>query len=367
MEEFNLHLTGDIHAVSIANNLLAAAIDARIQHEAQADERWPSTGLPRAGHRPRHDHLAARGGRQRRARCGSSRRAWATTGWTARGARPASTSPSPAEVMAILALATDLKDMRQRLGRIVIGMNRKGDPVTAEDLGVRRRDDGADEGRHQAQPDADARRPARVRPRRPVRQHRPRQQLDHRRPDRAEAGRLRGHRERLRRGHRHGEVLRHQVPHQRAAAQLRGAGRHDPRAEDARRRARRSRPASPCRRATPRRTSTCWRRARATWRGTSRSPGCSACRWWWPSTSSRRTPPAELELARKAAEAAGAEAAVVGQPLGRGRRGRGRPGRGRRRRVREARRTSSCSTRTSMSIKEKIETICHEGLPAPAA
>ena len=33
MEEFNLHLTGDIHAVSIANNLLAAAIDARIMHE----------------------------------------------------------------------------------------------------------------------------------------------------------------------------------------------------------------------------------------------------------------------------------------------------------------------------------------------
>ena len=35
MEEFNLHLTGDIHAVTIANNLLAAAIDARIKHEAQ--------------------------------------------------------------------------------------------------------------------------------------------------------------------------------------------------------------------------------------------------------------------------------------------------------------------------------------------
>jgi len=33
MEEFNLHLTGDIHAISIANNLLAAAIDTRILHE----------------------------------------------------------------------------------------------------------------------------------------------------------------------------------------------------------------------------------------------------------------------------------------------------------------------------------------------
>ena len=38
MEEFNLHLTGDIHAVSVANNLLAAAIDARIRHEAHASD-----------------------------------------------------------------------------------------------------------------------------------------------------------------------------------------------------------------------------------------------------------------------------------------------------------------------------------------
>ncbi len=48
MEEFNLHLTGDIHAVSIANNLLAAAIDARIKHEAHSDDAtWAKTGLPR--------------------------------------------------------------------------------------------------------------------------------------------------------------------------------------------------------------------------------------------------------------------------------------------------------------------------------
>ena len=48
MEEFNLHLTGDIHAVSIANNLLAAAVDARIKHEEHADDAtWAKTGLPR--------------------------------------------------------------------------------------------------------------------------------------------------------------------------------------------------------------------------------------------------------------------------------------------------------------------------------
>ncbi|MCK4624132.1 MAG: formate--tetrahydrofolate ligase, partial [Phycisphaerae bacterium] len=45
MEEFNLHLTGDIHAVSIANNLLAAAIDARIKHEDHAtNKKWEKTG-----------------------------------------------------------------------------------------------------------------------------------------------------------------------------------------------------------------------------------------------------------------------------------------------------------------------------------
>src|SRR5574342_217415 len=38
MEDFNLHLTGDIHAITAANNLLAAAIDARILHEAQQDD-----------------------------------------------------------------------------------------------------------------------------------------------------------------------------------------------------------------------------------------------------------------------------------------------------------------------------------------
>ena len=46
MEEFNLHLTGDLHAVSISNNLLAAAIDARLKHEAHCDdEAWAKLRL----------------------------------------------------------------------------------------------------------------------------------------------------------------------------------------------------------------------------------------------------------------------------------------------------------------------------------
>jgi len=48
MEDFNLHLTGDIHAVGAAHNLLAAAIDARIMHEdVLSDERMSSMGLKR--------------------------------------------------------------------------------------------------------------------------------------------------------------------------------------------------------------------------------------------------------------------------------------------------------------------------------
>ena len=53
MEEFNLHLTGDIHAVSIAHNLLAAAIDARIMHEdVLSDERMKQLGLKRLNINP---------------------------------------------------------------------------------------------------------------------------------------------------------------------------------------------------------------------------------------------------------------------------------------------------------------------------
>lgn len=53
MEDFNLHLTGDIHAVGAAHNLLAAAIDARIMHEDwQTDEQLAKRGLTPVGYRP---------------------------------------------------------------------------------------------------------------------------------------------------------------------------------------------------------------------------------------------------------------------------------------------------------------------------
>ncbi|MEZ4770970.1 MAG: formate--tetrahydrofolate ligase [Caldilineales bacterium] len=135
MEDFNLHLTGDIHAVTAANNLLAAAIDTRILHERNYGERFEKvTGLKPLNIDPYtitwnrvvdiNDRVMRKivvglGGKQD----GVPRE----TGYDIAVA---------SEVMAILALTTSLKDMRQRLGRIVIGRSYSGDPVTAEDLGV---------------------------------------------------------------------------------------------------------------------------------------------------------------------------------------------------------------------------------------
>jgi len=136
MEEFNLHLTGDIHAVSIANNLMAAAVDARIKHEAHAaDDAWAATGLPRLDIDP--DHVNVRrvvdvndaALRDIEIGLGDS--------WLDGPRRKTSfTIAVASEVMAILGLSTDLKDLRKRLGQIIVAHNRRGEIVTAEDLGV---------------------------------------------------------------------------------------------------------------------------------------------------------------------------------------------------------------------------------------
>ena len=136
MEDFNLHLTGDIHAVGVAHNLLAAAIDARMMHERELGDK----SLAAAGHQaPEHRSFLhpdePRGGcvgcRAPPDRCS----AWAAPR-TALLARLAIDITVASEVMAILALATSVQDMRERLGRMVVGTDTKGKPVTAEDLGV---------------------------------------------------------------------------------------------------------------------------------------------------------------------------------------------------------------------------------------
>ncbi|MBS3821484.1 MAG: formate--tetrahydrofolate ligase, partial [Phycisphaerae bacterium] len=135
MEEFNLHLSGDIHAVGVANNLLAAAIDARIKHEARADdERWAATGLERLDIDP--ETVTWR----RVVDVNDAALRYIITGqsenWQDGPVRQTGFDCTAAsEVMAILALAEDSNDMRRRLGRIVVGLNTRGEPVTAEQLG----------------------------------------------------------------------------------------------------------------------------------------------------------------------------------------------------------------------------------------
>ena len=135
MEEFNLHLTGDIHAVSIANNLLAAAIDARIMHEDEmSDEALAKAGLKRLN----IDPYAITWRRVVDVNDRALRNIVTGLGEKADG-RPRQTGYDisvASEIMAILALATSLPDMRQRIGRIIIGTNRAGQPVTAEHLSV---------------------------------------------------------------------------------------------------------------------------------------------------------------------------------------------------------------------------------------
>jgi methylenetetrahydrofolate dehydrogenase (NADP+)/methenyltetrahydrofolate cyclohydrolase/formyltetrahydrofolate synthetase/formate--tetrahydrofolate ligase len=135
MEDFNLHLTGDIHAVGAAHNLLAAAIDARIMHEdTLSDDRLASMGLKRLDIDPysltwnRVLDVNDRALRNVIVGLGSKD--------DGRPRRSGFDITVASEVMAILALTTDLKDLRTRLGRIVIGTDKKRNPVTAEDLGV---------------------------------------------------------------------------------------------------------------------------------------------------------------------------------------------------------------------------------------
>jgi methylenetetrahydrofolate dehydrogenase (NADP+)/methenyltetrahydrofolate cyclohydrolase/formyltetrahydrofolate synthetase/formate--tetrahydrofolate ligase len=174
MEDFNLHLTGDIHAITAANNLLAAAIDTRVFHEsAQSDEALFERLCPPAkdGSR-RFSPVMLRRLRklgitktdptqltpEERSRFARLDIDPASITWRRvtdtndRMLRQITIGQGPeekgmtrvtgydiavaSEIMAILALTTSLADMRERLGRMVIGTNRAGDAITADDLGA---------------------------------------------------------------------------------------------------------------------------------------------------------------------------------------------------------------------------------------
>ncbi len=141
MEDFNLHLTGDIHAITAAHNLVAAAVDARWYHEDRMnDDRLKAIGLERLD----IDPYAITWNRVIDVNDRALRNILIGLGPSADG-RPRQTGYDitvASEIMAILALvngedyASTLRDLRARCGRIVIGNSKSGKPITTDDLGV---------------------------------------------------------------------------------------------------------------------------------------------------------------------------------------------------------------------------------------
>ena len=179
MEDFNLHMTGDIHAITAANNLFAAAIDARIFHEATASDAFifnklcpPARDGTRTFEPSMHARLEKLGISTRspneltepqvKALCrldiDPESVTWArVTDTNDRFLRGVTLGRGPAEaskkgerferesgfkitvaseIMAVLALATDLADLRARLGRMIACFSRSGEPLTANDFGI---------------------------------------------------------------------------------------------------------------------------------------------------------------------------------------------------------------------------------------
>jgi methylenetetrahydrofolate dehydrogenase (NADP+)/methenyltetrahydrofolate cyclohydrolase/formyltetrahydrofolate synthetase len=176
MDEFNLHLTGDIHAVTAANNMLAAALDTRMFHEqTQNDEQLAKRLVPfgKDGIRqPLLDFLGRRLKRQGvnktdpnelteeelaklvRLDVDPDTITWqrvldvcdrALRGITVGQAPTESKGQSRAtgfdisvasEIMAILALSSSLHDLRERISRMVVAFSKAGEPITCDDIGA---------------------------------------------------------------------------------------------------------------------------------------------------------------------------------------------------------------------------------------
>ena len=173
MDEFNLHLTGDIHAISAANNLLAAAIETRMFHESTQKDgplfkrlvpakrgerefqpimfrRLKKLGIQKTNPDELTEEEISRFARldidpdtitwrrvldvnDRHLRGITVGQAPTEKGHTRETGFDISVA---SECMAILALSNDLADMRERLGRMVVATSRNGDPVTCDDIGA---------------------------------------------------------------------------------------------------------------------------------------------------------------------------------------------------------------------------------------
>ncbi len=276
MEDFNLHLTGDVHAIGAAHNLASAFLDNSLHHGNPLDIdpfsiRWPR--VVDISDRALRNVNIGLGGR---------------LNGVPRESEFVITVAS--EVMAILALATDVFDLRARLGRIVMATDRSGEGRDRGRPAGGRCHDRAAARRHQAQPAADARGRAGVRARWPLRQHRPRQQLHPGRP----------------RGARHQSTSSSPRPasartwgHRSSSTSSAGPRAWRPTVRSWWPRSGRSRctavsgpswPASRSTRRSSRRTPRRCASVARTSRRTSRWCASTACRWWWPPTPSPATP-----------------------------------------------------------------------------
>jgi formyltetrahydrofolate synthetase len=120
MEDLNLHFTGDLHAITAANNLLAALIDAHVLHGNELGLDPLAISWRRCmdmNDRSLRDVVTSLGGRAN----GYPRQ----TGFDITAA---------SEIMALVAVARDLADLRERLGKITVGQTYGGEPVTAEQI-----------------------------------------------------------------------------------------------------------------------------------------------------------------------------------------------------------------------------------------
>ena len=120
MEDLNLHFTGDLHAITAANNLLSALIDAHVMHGNEAGLDPLSISWRRCldmNDRSLREVITGLGGRLN----GAPRQ----TGFDITAA---------SEIMGLVAVARNLADLRERLGRITVGLTFEGEPVTAEQI-----------------------------------------------------------------------------------------------------------------------------------------------------------------------------------------------------------------------------------------
>jgi formate--tetrahydrofolate ligase len=120
MEDINLHFTGDIHALTAAHNLIAAMVDAHVSKGNELGIDPNEIVWPRAidmNDRALRETVLGLGG---------------SAGGTTREGGFVLTAAS--ELMAVLALASDLADLKERVGRIVVAYDEEGEPVTADDV-----------------------------------------------------------------------------------------------------------------------------------------------------------------------------------------------------------------------------------------